>query len=357
MRILEPLSGTVFVSVAGETPGVVCRAQSNAENMRINGVQARREGDVFTAIVPLQSDFLELEFRTESEWERAHVWRVNTDRRIYRLSVDDNVRFLQDICEKGYKSLFENPYLAMYRRLHEEYGVKVHMNIYWESPEYGDFTLADFPDRYRQEWLDNRDWLHLSFHARADQPGWPYLKAGYQQVYDDCSLVMDEIRRFAGEAGPVTTLHFAEANSEGIRALYDCGIRVLLGDYAEDKDGNPAICYSATKEQYNAVRQHCFWRDPETRMIFCPCDKVLNTGTLESVRASMDEFAARWPGRAFVDILIHEQYFYKDYAAHEPDYEQRIRAGIEWCMEQGYEPGFIDEIIRPEFLSAIEQHI
>ena len=90
---------------------------------------------------------------------------------MFRLSVDDNVRFLQDIAEHDYRSVFENPYLAMYRRLHEKYGLKVHMNIYWESPEYGDFTLLDMPDRYRQEWLDNRDWLRFSMPTLTSPTG------------------------------------------------------------------------------------------------------------------------------------------------------------------------------------------
>lgn len=348
MRILEPLSGTIYVAVAGKTPLVKCLVESDAPMLYVNDVPAVKDGDIFFAEIPLKETRLDLRFRDGGDTASAHVWRVDTDRRIFRLSVDDNIRFLQDIAEHSYQSLFENPYLALYRRLHEKYGVKVHMNIYWESPEYGDFTLPDFPDRYRQEWMDNRSWLHLSFHARADKPDWPYVKAGYRQVYDDCAPVMEQIRRFAGEVGHVTTLHFAETGAEGIRALYDCGVRVLLGDYTEDENGNPFICYGATREQFNAVRRHCFWRDPDTKMIFCPCDLVLNTGKLEEIRPAMDAFERRWPDRAFVDILIHEQYFYPDYFNYLPDYERRIEEGICWCLDNGYQPGFIDEIIRSD---------
>jgi len=348
MRILEPLPGTVFVSVAGKTPLVKCVAESDAEALSVNGIPAAKDGGMFSVELPLETPFLELNFTAGGETASSHIWRTDIDRRIFRLSVDDNVRFLQDIAEHQYSSIFENPFLAMYRSLHEKYGVKVHMNIYWESPEYGDFTLPAFPDRYKQEWMDNRDWLHLSFHARADKPDWPYINAGYRQVYDDCAPVMEQIRRFAGEVGHVTTLHFAETGEEGIRALYDCGVRVLLGDYTEDENGNPIICYGATREQYNAVRKHCFWKDPVTKMIFCPCDLVLNTGRLEDIRSSMNAFERRWPDRAFVDILIHEQYFYPDYENYLPDYAQRLEEGILWCLENGYQPGFIDEIIRSD---------
>ena len=345
MRILEPLSGTIFVAVGGKIPVVKCIAESKHETLTVNGIPAKMENDRFILEIPLEKTYQELNFASGGETACTHVWRADTDRRIFRVSVDDNIRFLQDIAERDYNSIFENPYLAMYRSLHEKYGVKIHMNIYWESPEYGTFTLPQLSDRYKQEWLDNRNWLHLSFHARADKPDWPYLHAGYQKVYDDCLPVMREIRRFAGKVGHVTTLHFAETGKDGIRALYDCGIRVLLGDYTLDANGNPYICYGATCEQYNAVRKHCFWKDPETKMIFCPCDLVLNTGELSEVRSTMDEFERKWPNRAFVDILIHEQYFYSDYRRYLPDYRRRLEEGIEWCLENGYAPGFIDEIL------------
>lgn len=346
MRILSPLSGSVYVAVAGETPVAVCRAESDAEFLTVNGIPAVKKDGVFTAEIPVEQEYLALKFETDAETEEIHVWRTDIPYPIYRLSLDDNVRFLQDIAEKGYESIFENPYMAMYKRLHDKYGTKIHMNIYWESPEYGDFTLAAFPDRYREEWASIRDWFHLSFHAKADKPDQPYLTAGYQKVYDDCKLVMDQIRRFAGDVGYVTTLHWAEATKDGIRGLYDCGVRLLLGDFTEDDQGNPIICYSATKEQFEAVRTRCFWRDPETKMIFFPCDVILNSGKITDIAPTMDRIDARWPNRPFVDILIHEQYFYPDYCIYLPDYEQRIEAGIRWCVEHGYKPGLAEEIIK-----------
>ena len=40
-------------------------------------------------------------------------------------TVDDNIRFLKEITENRYQSIFDHPYLAMYRRLHEEFDLKV----------------------------------------------------------------------------------------------------------------------------------------------------------------------------------------------------------------------------------------
>ena len=48
----------------------------------------------------------------------------------YRLSADDNIVFLQDIAENRPRSLFDNAYLALFRRAHEECGAKVVLNLF-----------------------------------------------------------------------------------------------------------------------------------------------------------------------------------------------------------------------------------
>ena len=133
MIIKEPLSGTIYAAVAGETPMVYCRAVSEAP-VTINGMPAAASDGAWVLEIPLTVPHLTLTFASGGESRDVELWRVDILHRMFRLSVDDNVRFLQDIAEHDYRSIFENPYLAMYRRLHEKYGLKVHMNIYWESP-------------------------------------------------------------------------------------------------------------------------------------------------------------------------------------------------------------------------------
>ncbi|NLD88439.1 MAG: hypothetical protein GX633_09325, partial [Clostridiales bacterium] len=149
---------------------------------------------------------------------------MKLNKRGYRLSVDDNIWFLRNIANHPeYTSLFDDPYLALYKDIHDRYGTKVHMNIYYETDG---FNLTMMPDRFKDEWEANSNWLRLSFHAKADTPNWPYIDAPYEKVNEDYNQVVREIKRFAGESvlGPVTTIHFAEATKEGVRALRDNGI-------------------------------------------------------------------------------------------------------------------------------------
>ena len=63
----------------------------------------------------------------------------------------------------------------MLRGLHDAYGVRTVINVFFETPD-SDFTLAAMPAWYRGEWADSADWLRLAFHARAEYPGRRYAR-------------------------------------------------------------------------------------------------------------------------------------------------------------------------------------
>lgn len=269
---------------------------------------------------------------------------MKTKTKGYRLSIDDVILCFYDIYKHPeYTSIFDNDYLAMFKDIHEKHGTKIHLNIYYETDD-KQFNLTMMPDRFKNEWIENSDWLRLSFHANSDKPNWPYRGLGYDAVKNDCEKVQKEIIRFAGVLHNVTTLHFADTTKEGVKALRDCGIKVLQGDFVL-KDGQPYISYYLNKEQFDNVRYNVFWKDEETDMIFYACDVVLNTKTLESIPERMDEFQNMYPNRDFVDILIHEQYYHTSYKVFLPDYRKRIEKGIEWCEQNGYSPAWVEDMI------------
>ena len=146
-------------------------------------------------------------------------WLKNISDR-YRLSLDDNIWFLKDINTNAgkYKSIFENPYLKFLRQVHETYGTKIHLNLYYQTDG---FNLSQMTTKFRNEWKENAGWLRLSFHALQNDPDMPYINAGYDEVKKDCSLVHEQIKRFAGEElmGPVTTLHWGEGTRQGLQGI------------------------------------------------------------------------------------------------------------------------------------------
>jgi hypothetical protein len=249
-------------------------------------------------------------------------------------TVDDNIRFFQILSTGNAASLFSNPYLALYKRLHEKYQLKVQLNLFYEMPG---FDLSQMTDRFQAEWAENARWLKLSFHSRLENVN-PYLSSGYQEVYSDCAAVHQEILRFAGEQslGKTTTIHYCQTTEEGLRALRDHGVQGLLGLFGTDEA--PRSSYSLPEPDAALLRKgeilHLHGLD------FCSIDLVMNLydreELLRRLRALLDRDALR--------VMIHEQYFYSDYHAYQPDFGEKLDQAFGLLHENGYESCFAEEL-------------
>ncbi len=248
----------------------------------------------------------------------------------YRFSVDDNIRFLQELTEGEYSSVFEHPYLKMYKRLHEKYGTKFQLNLFYTT---NGFDLSMMTDKYKKEWQENADWLRFSFHSRADAPPFPYKDSDYDEVYRDCQDVHREVRRFAGEEclSYFITVHYCQASPEAIRALSDCGIKGMVGLFKD------AECYGRKFDSTNMTFEY----DSEMGMyLFCN-DIILNLYPLSMV----EELLSRDDHKQFTEVMIHEQYYYPDYFAHIPDFEKILEATIRYLTEKGRRSIWLEELV------------
>lgn len=247
-------------------------------------------------------------------------------------TVDDNIRFLKELTERRQGSIFDHPYLAVYRRLHEKHGVKIQLNLFYECEG---FTLADMTDAYRKEFAGNADWLKMSFHSRIENVH-PYREAPYREVYRDADSVQREIVRFASPAvlAKTTTLHFCTATAEGLRAMYDTGTRGLLGLYGDVE--TPRTSYQ-TKETA-AARIRAGEVVTEDGIAYAAIDIVLNCFS----RAENAEKLSRLLGRPLIKVMIHEQYFYPDYGYYQPDFEEKLDAVFATLTDAGYQSTFFE---------------
>ena len=55
------------------------------------------------------------------------------------------------------------------------------------------------PDIWKNEFIDNSDWLKLSFHSYSEFPDRPYAEADAETFGHDWDITKNEIVRFAGE--------------------------------------------------------------------------------------------------------------------------------------------------------------
>ena len=354
MKFIRPVDGDVLFSVAdgvvrdGKLLTKVAVSAPSGRTIQINGVVAQEEAGIYAAQIALDSyrntvEALDVEHQTG---ETMVIYWFRDGYRTYRLGVDDVIRCLENIWrnQERYTSIFDDPFLRLYRDLHEQYGTPVHMHIYYANDD-GSFDLSMFPDKYKQEFQRNGDWLKFTFHAYQDKPDSPYKFASYEQVMREGQMVAKELLRFAGHqvSSHVTSEHWADSNREATRAFRDLGFDCIDGYFQFDENGEPYVSYYLNREQTAHAASRDFWVDHTENILFVKDDIVINEVPLAEIDAYMERISAE-ENHCFHYLLIHEQYFYEDYFAYEPDYRERIFAAVDWCHRNGYRPATISSI-------------
>jgi hypothetical protein len=352
IKFISPIDGDMlneydgFV-VDGHLVTTVNISSPPGSKIKVNGIDAKFENNLFFADVPLKNYRNNIELAEAQTGYKQNItvfWLKNYTNR-YRLSLDDNIWFLRDISNNSirYKSIFENPYLAFFKQIHDTYGTKVHINIYFQTDR---FNLSQMTAKYKSEWKDNSNWLRLSFHALQNDPDRPYTNAGYDEVKKDCTIVTEQIRRFAGEEvmGPVTTLHWGESTLGGSRALRDAGYVGQVSDFVIE-NGVQKISMYLDLQQTQHINERFIWRDKREGIIFSKVSIVINSHEVDEIVPFLDELKRKPHRSAYLDLLMHEQYFYPSYVAYQPDFRQKVQTAVKWAVDNGYKPGFLSECI------------
>lgn len=242
---------------------------------------------------------------------------------------------MKEITENHYQSLFDHPYLAMYRRLHNEFGVKVQLNLFYRM---GDFDLSQMSDRYYMEWEANSDWLKLSFHSDMENAK-PYEYSGYEEVYRDCYRVHEQIMRFASPAAlaKTTTIHFCLLTDEGLRAMDDNCVVGLLGLFGSNQ--KPRVSYGIEESNAKKIRNGEVLKIG--KISFASIDIVLNSFSGREILEQLN----RMNHRDCIRVMIHEQYFYPDYINYQPDFEAKLQSVFSFFTEHGYRSDFYENMI------------
>ncbi len=70
---------------------------------------------------------------------------------------------------------------------------------------------------------------------------------------------------------------------------------------------------------------------------------MVNTVALKDIDAFLDKIAADPHQSEVMELMIHEQYFYPDYVAYQPDFRERVERAIAWVTRRGYRPVFFGD--------------
>ena len=253
----------------------------------------------------------------------------------FTFTIDDNIRFFRELSENNAESIFSHPYTKMLKELHEKFGVKIQLNLFFQE---GDFNLSAFSDKYRAEWEQNADWLKLSFHSKEENVC-PYENSGCEQVYNECKEVEEEILRFAGEQslGKTTTIHWCQTTLEGLKALKERKVLGLLGLYGSEDD--PAVSYLTPEEECKVIRAGGIAQ--VDGIAFTGIDVILNGYEIPDILAQLQAIA----DREIVKIMIHEQYFYEDYSGYQRNFREKLEQSFAFLLSNGFHSAFFEELL------------
>ena len=157
--------------------------------------------------------------------------------------IDDVIWPFRDIARNRPASIFDQVLLKMLKEAHDRYGLKVVLNAFYRTDYfYGEeeFTLAQMPDTYKEEWEANSDWLKIAFHAKQEFPDYPHVNIDYEDMKRDITVFNKEVIRFAGEKSLSSAFnpHWSPVSKEGVKALRDCGFNLMCVTAGETKEYN-----------------------------------------------------------------------------------------------------------------------
>ena len=300
--------------------------------------------------------------------------------------IDDVIWVFRDLTRERPKSMFDNHFMKVLKEAHDQYGLKVMLNVFWRTDYfYGndEFTLAEMTDAYTAEWEAASDWIKIAFHAKQEFPDYPHINMDYEDMKQLYADFKNAVLRFAGEGTLSQTFnpHWTSISKDGCRALCDLGVRMCNASYGDRKEynGDPAsLPYGHAARLLNN-------RKPET-MLFSrgTADKAIDSSlcgynhlpkeieektkfNLEIVKdeefdlyykryfnglclnlcssEDLDDEMAKYIGKEYIGAATHEQYSYPDYYNYHPDQPEKIMRMCKTLTDNGYTFFFVEDLL------------
>lgn len=241
------------------------------------------------------------------------------------VSVDDVIWLFENINHFHYQSIFEQPLLDFFRRMHNQYGIVVSFYCFYEFQGH---CLTEMPDVYKDEFSANSDWLRFGFHGYDGDT--KYSKCNVQKAHSDYDLVINEILRFTGTRRCIDTvprIHFFSGSREALSAMSKspCGIRgVLCAD--DDK-----VSYYLSDSQNSFLKEKDLFIDSGNSLRFLETNiRVEHIENMEEfLHSSGDFFASKERLIAF----SHEW-------ALDDENKEKLETLFRWVQEHRYGYGF-----------------
>ena len=327
----------------------VCDQQGD---ILVNGQAVDRCGMEFCCEVTLSQVFNTIEAVLEDDFgtltRQIKVLYDKDSFLRYDFFIDDNIFFLTDIARERPARLFDHFYLKALQDIHKKYGACFTLNTFFAN-DHDPFDLTQVPDCYKSEFIENSDWLRLSFHSYSEFPDRPYQNTPAEKLAADYDLVYNEICRFAGEESFIVpeVLHWAMARPSAFKELRKRGVRVMEGQFISprtglaDNSGSERITdvgYYRNLNDSVYLEEKTYLYDFRNQLLFARGDCTCNLLTCDEITARLNGIE-----RDTICIATHEQYTFPRYFNYLPDHIERIETAVRVMYERGYKPVFFSE--------------
>ena len=327
---------------------------SSPSVVKVNGMVADRCDRQFTARVRLTQKVNTVCVTAEDTFGEYSqtitlVWDKNSFKR-YNFFFDDCSFFLRWIALHKPASLFEEMFLGRLKAIHEKYGSKFMLNLFYHD-DHHDFSISDFPADYKEEFQANKEWLRLSFHSKQEFPDRPYQHASAEKLAMDYDQVYNEVCRFAGAECfiPPMVIHWAITNPANFPVLKERGTKCLSGGFMNCRvsidEKTPSfpvtdIGYHYEQDVTRFIVAKNLWYDKRFDMFLLNKLLCCNYNDQDVVKRL---FANLRQNRDTISLMSHEQYSYSDYFNYIPDHLDRVELACRLATEHGYKPVWFPE--------------
>ena len=347
----------------------------------VNGIPARRDGRRFMADITLTRKINTVTAEQVSTYGNFSqsivvVWDKGSFKR-FNCYIDDHSFFWTDLARERPKRAFDHFYLKGLKEIHERTGFKATLNCFYHNDHF-DCDMSQVPDIWKSEFIDNSDWLKLSFHSLGEFPDRLYIEASEEEFRRDYELVYDNIVRFAGVESFIEPLvvHWGIISPSCVKVLKEKGVRHYASAFRPRLMGGPSAIERAAgckenniaksqigtenkmiipsdlgfgyqehfsvMEENDYIELHRCMYNPHLDMTFfrgiCCCNLVPYDVIPERLHKAVERAAVA--GTETFNVGSHEQYTFPYYHNYIPDHMERIGKAAETMTEMGFKPVF-----------------
>ena len=238
-------------------------------------------------------------FRGSGNQSRYKDYFIETKKSFAHMSLDDQLGCLKDLTDNkdNYSSLFESPYLAPIKTLHDEYGCKFTLMLFNTDKELN-FSLSDVTDKFYNEFEENAHWLKFAYHG-PDTTTYPAKTMSVDDFVNSMDGVYKQITRFASQSciDKVPRISFFNCTKEQVKAAKVNGLIMGLLTADDARTSNVGL----NTEELNIMKNFDTYTDYENNISYFRTEERLDGASTEQV---LDRLNKKYDNQENSNIFI-----------------------------------------------------